>query len=242
MGLVDYSVDGHVAVATLNDGENWFNPSFLDAFLGLLDAVETQTQAATLVVTSTHEKIFSNGIDLQWLQPALQNDLPAAKRFFYQLNQMLKRLLNFPLLTIAAINGHAYAGGAIFSCAFDFRFMRSDRGYFCLPAVDRELVFLPGMQALLENAVPPWILRELQLTGERLTAEVCQRHYIVKAACTMDRLMETAMDFARQLNKPRAAVAAIKERRNRDIVHALDVLDVPHIESGQFIFLAPEKS
>lgn len=237
MALVDFEVDGHVAVVTMNGGENWFNPPFMAAFQGVLDTIEADTTATALVVTSAHEKIFSNGIDLAWLEPRVASDLPAAKRLFYQLNRMLKRVLNYPLVTIAAMNGHAFAGGAIFSCAFDYRFMRSDRGFFCLPAVDREFAFLPGMNALLESAIAPWLLREMQLSGARFTAETLQAHHVIKAACPLDRLMETAMAFARQMDKKRATVAEIKRRRNLSIVHALDVEDVPYIESGQFIFL-----
>ena len=237
MGLVDFNLDGHVALVTMNDGENWFNPSFMDAFLCVLDTIEQDTAATTLVVTSAHEKIFCNGIDLAWLEQRIEGDLSAAKRLFYQLNRMFKRMLNYPLVTIVAINGHAFAGGAIFSCTFDFRFMRSDRGFFCLPAVDRELVFLPGMNALLESAISPWLLREMQLTGARFTADTLEAHHVVKAACAMDQLMETVMAFARQTDKQRATVAEIKRRRNRAIVQALDVDDVPYIESGQFIFL-----
>ena len=103
MALVAYHVDDHVALVSMNSGENRFNPSFLDAFLGVLDAVEADTAATTLVVNSTHEKIFSNGIDLEWLVPVIQKqDIAAAKGFFYQLNRVFKRLVTYPLVTIAA--------------------------------------------------------------------------------------------------------------------------------------------
>ena len=60
MTRIDYRMDDGVAVITLNDGENRFNPDFIGAFLDTLDAIETQTDAAALVTTSAHEKIFSN--------------------------------------------------------------------------------------------------------------------------------------------------------------------------------------
>ena len=132
-----------------------------------------------------------------------------------------------------------FAAGAIMSCAFDFRFMRSDRGFFCLPEVDLGIPFLPGMNALLERAVPPWLLHEMQLTGARMTADTLEAHHVVKAACPRDQLMETSMEFARRLDKERATVAEIKRRRNHAVIQALDIGDVPYIESRRFIFLNP---
>jgi enoyl-CoA hydratase/carnithine racemase len=235
MALVDYAVDEHVALVTFNSGENRFNPQFLDSFMTVLDDIESKTTATTMVVSSAHEKIFSNGIDLEWLVPVLQKqDIATAKRFFYQLNQTFKRLVTYPLITVAAINGHAFAGGAILSCAFDFRFMRSDRGFFCLPEVDLGIPFLPGMNAILSSAIPQQTLRSMQLTGFRMTAEECRANHMVQRACPREELLDTTLAFAKQVNKKRPTVAELKARFNREIVHALDVEDVAYIESGQF--------
>lgn len=236
MTLVDYQVEDHVAVVSLNDGENRFNPTFLDALLGVLDEVERHTQASTLVVHTTHEKIFSNGIDLEWLRQAMQrSDLAQVKGFLYQLNRLFKRLVTYPLVAIAAIGGHAFAGGAIFSCAFDFRFMRTDRGYLCLPEIDLGMPFLPGMNAVLRSAIPETILREMQLTGVRMTAQMCQAHGIVKGAYPQDQLLEATLRFARQVNKERPIIEETKRRLNKAIVEAIDTQDPQYIESGRFL-------
>ncbi|MCX5881946.1 MAG: enoyl-CoA hydratase/isomerase family protein [Deltaproteobacteria bacterium] len=217
MAVIEYIVDGHVAVVTLNSGENHFNPSFLQSFLSVLDEVESKTEATTIVVTSSHEKIFSNGIDLEWLVPVIQKgDVLGAKAFFYLLNQLFN------------------AGGAILCCAFDFRFMRSDRGFFCFPEVDLGIPFLPGMNALLKKAIPMYKLEEMEYTGNRLTAAACEQHHIITQACTIQDLMPQTLSFAKSVNKKRAVVQEMKLRLNKDIVHAIDVEDVPFIESGKF--------
>jgi enoyl-CoA hydratase/carnithine racemase len=235
MAMVEYTLDENVAIVTLNSGENRFNPDFLNAVLDVLDTVEKEASASALVITSAHEKIFSNGIDLEWLVPVIQKrDIDTAKNFFYLLNKLFKRTLTYPMLTVASINGHAFAGGAIWCCAFDFRLMRSDRGFFCFPEVDLGIPFLPGMLGLLKKAIPMYKMEEMIYSGNRLTAEECQAHHIITKACPIDSLMKETLGFAKLLNKKRAVIKEFKRRMYKDIVHALDVEDVDYIESGKF--------
>ena len=198
MAAIEYELDEKVAIVTMNDGENRFNPSFLNSFIETLNEIEKETDANALVVTSSHEKIFCNGIDLDWLVPFVQKgDKETAGAFFYTMNRLFKRILLYPMPAIAAISGHAFAGGAIMSCAFDFRFMRSDRGFFCFPEVDLGIPFLPGMIALITKAIPQYKVEELHYTGKRATAEECEVHHIITKACHIDDLMDEAVSFAK---------------------------------------------
>lgn len=163
-----------------------------------------------------------------------KNDIQGAKDFFYLLNKVFKRTLTCPMITIAAITGHSFAGGAIWSCAFDFRFMRSDRGFFCFPEVDLGIPFLPGMLGLLKKAIPMYKLEEMHHLGTRLTAKECEQHHIITKAYHIDELVGQAVGFAKTINKKREVVKEMKARLYKDIVHALDVEDVPYIESGKF--------
>ena len=235
MTLVDYTVDDTVAIVTMKNGENRFNPDFLNLLLNTLDDIEQNTDARNLVITSAHEKIFSNGIDLEWLVPVIQKkDAAAAKNFFYLLNRLFKRTLTYPLVTVAAISGHAFAGGAIWSCAFDFRFMRTGRGFFCLPEVDLGIPFLPGMLGLLKKAIPHHLLEEMHHLGTRLTAEECEAGHIITRACPQETLLADAVAFAKPHAKKRNILGEMKSRYYQEIIHAIDIEDVPYIESGKF--------
>ncbi len=235
MSKLKYKLDDNVAVLIMNDGENRFNLPFLEDFLTMLDRIEQETDANAMVVTSSHEKIFCNGIDLEWLVPVIQKgDGETAKTFFYTMMKLFKRILLYPMPTVAAISGHSFAGGAIMSCAFDFRFMRSDRGFFCFPEVDLNIPFLPGMIAVITKAIPMYKFEEMQYSGKRLTAGECEAHHIVMKACQMEGLMNEALLFAKSLNKRREIIYEMKKRLYKDIIHVLDMEDPPMIESGVF--------
>ena len=118
-------------------------------------------------------------------------------------------------------------------CAFDFRFMRSDRGFFCFPEVDLGIPFLPGMIALAEKAIPMYKLEEMKYTGKRLTAYECEEHHIVMKACHIDDLMDEALSFAKGLNKGRKIIRAMKEGMYKNIVRVMDEEDPLIIETGK---------
>ena len=232
---IDIRMDEHVAILTLNEGENRFNPDFLTKFLNALDVVEKDSKAATLVVTGANDKIFSNGIDLEWLLPVMQkNDFATSKKFIETMMALFKRVLLFPMPTIVALSGHAFAGGAILSCYFDFRFMRSDRGFLCFPEIDLGIPFLPGMLAAMKKAVPRDVLEMMVITGKRMTAKECEQYRIITKACPIEQLTAEAVNFAKTLKKKRSTVLAMKQDLNKDIIYALEHEDQPIIDSGRF--------
>jgi enoyl-CoA hydratase/carnithine racemase len=235
MAIIDYRLDENVAIVTMNDGENRFNLNFIERFSSVLHEIEHGTEANVLVVTSGHEKIFSNGIDLDWLVPIIERgDTEQRESFLYSMMGLFRRILLYPMPTIAAISGHVFAGGAIMSCAFDFRFMRSDRGYFCFPEVDLNIPFLPGMLAVIKKAIPSYKFEEMQYTGKRLTADECLESNIVLEACHMDDLMDRTMQFAKELNKGRPIISEMKKRIHKDIVEIMEREDPKAIASGVF--------
>jgi len=118
------------------NGENRHNPVFAKEMLERLEAIKADETFKALVIASDDEKCWSLGIDTQWLMPAMQQQqFEDVKAFMYDMDAVFKSLLLYPMPVIAAISGHAFGNGAIMSCACDFRFMRSDKGFFCFPEV-----------------------------------------------------------------------------------------------------------
>jgi Delta3-Delta2-enoyl-CoA isomerase len=211
MGSIDWTIDENIAILTMNYGENRFNIKFLNEMLTALDDIEKKTEVKALVVHSGDKKIFSNGMDLDWLVPAAKSKNPDVYKFFSLQDNLFKRVLFYPMITVAAINGHAFASGAIFTCCFDFRFMRSDRGFLCFPEVDINIPFLPYITEMMKRAMPTYLVEEAQLTGKRYTAVELEKAHFVRKACSSDGLLKEATSFAKGLNKGRWIVTEHKK-------------------------------
>ena len=82
MSIIEWSIEGNVALLSMNGGENRLNIEFAGAMLQALDDIEKNTTASALVVTSPHEKIWSNGLDLEWLMPAILRSDPQLDKFY----------------------------------------------------------------------------------------------------------------------------------------------------------------
>ena len=235
MDQIHYSLEQNVALVVIPPAKNRFNPDFLDEMIGVLDDVERKTDASALVITSSHEKIFSDGIDLEWFIPTLESGrIDSIKQFFHKLNEFLKRILGYPLLIVAAMNGHTFAAGTVLACACDFRFIRNDRGFFCLPEIDVGLPLLPSAISICRKAIPLHMFEEMQFTGRRLTGPECRDHKIVTKACPPHELIDTALDFAKGLNKKRAIVQEMKKRSNSPILRIIEEEDPLYIEKTVF--------
>lgn len=189
--MFDLRRDGDVFVLRFDDGENRFSPGFLDGVQGLLDQVE-KTEGAKALVTVGTGKFYSNGLDLEWLTAHGDEFEPYLKR----VHGLYARLLNLELPTVAAINGHAFAGGAMLTLAHDVAVMRTDRGYFCLPEVDLGMSFTPGMNALIQARLTPAVAHQAMVTGRRFTADEARDAGIVEYTAEESEVVPVAVGVA----------------------------------------------
>ncbi|VDI15771.1 Hypothetical predicted protein, partial [Mytilus galloprovincialis] len=122
----EFTADGFGIIRMLN-GQNRLNIDFLTELNSALDRVLSNKDCKALITTS-EGKFYSNGIDLDWL---LKQPEVIAKKFSSLLHDTLWRIMHFPLPTVAALNGHTFAGGAFMAISHDYRVMRADRGWIC---------------------------------------------------------------------------------------------------------------
>ncbi|WP_216916989.1 enoyl-CoA hydratase/isomerase family protein [Nocardia noduli] len=187
------------------DSENRFHPDWIDEFHGLLDEVEASEGPAALVTLATG-KFYSNGLDTDWLF----GNLDHMHDYLDRVHGVFARLLTFPLPTVAAINGHAFGAGAMLSTSHDFRVMRSDRGFWCLPEVHLGMPFTVGMNALLTNRLSNQVCVQAMTTGHRYPADQAAAAGIVDDLAAPEVLLETAV--------ARAAALASNRKPNLPVI------------------------
>ena len=233
MENIALTYDGDVAILLMQNGENRHNPAYAQDMLKSLQRVIENTSCKALVITSNDEKCFSLGIDTDWLMPAMKaQQFDEIKAFMHSMDDVFKTLLLLPLPVIAAINGHAFGNGAILACACDFRFMRSDKGFFCFPEVDLSIPFLPGMIEFVKKAMPYYRFNEMKLSGRRVSGlELEQDHVIEKAYDSQEALMLGAIEYAKTFDKKRGIFGEHKKRLHKHIVNTIDTENKPLIES-----------
>ena len=210
--------ESSVFIMRMQRGENRFNQSMLDRLNDALDEVEAAEGAAALVVTGDG-KFFSNGLDLDWM---MKLEGPDAFDFVDQVQRLFARWLGFRRPTVAALNGHTFAAGAMFALCHDFRVMRKDRGYFCLPEVDIRIPFQPGMTALIQSKLTPSVVNSAILTGDRYAGSAASEAGIVDMAVQEDQVIEVAVAKAESLaGKDPATYAALKKGMYRQVIDVL---------------------
>jgi Delta3-Delta2-enoyl-CoA isomerase len=190
MGL-DVTREGDVVVAVWRDGENRLNTDSIGELEQLCDRIEREDGACALVL-SGEGKFFSNGLDLD----RFAGDPGALAETIARFHPLLGRLFVLPCYTVAAINGHAFAGGAMLSCAFDHRVMREDRGYWCVNEVQIGLALDEGMWSILAHRVPRATAARAAITAHRFGGPEALSGGIVDEVASADELLDVAIAVA----------------------------------------------
>ncbi|MBL1101121.1 enoyl-CoA hydratase-related protein [Streptomyces coffeae] len=212
-----------VFVLDLGDTENRFHPDWLDSVGALLDEVE-KAEGPRALVTAATGKFFSNGLDLDWLFAHADQ----AGDYLLRAQELLARTLTLPVPTVAALQGHTFAAGAMLSLAHDFRVMRADRGWWCLPEVDITLPFTDGMAALVQSRLTPQVAHEAMTTGRRYGGHDALAVAIVDRTADEQGVREAAIGIARPLAaKAGPTLGRIKARMYGPAIEALRQKDIP---------------
>lgn len=184
---------------------NSLSREFISDFHEAMDTLERNTDQfpshCPLILTSHSESTFSAGLDLGYVL-RLEGEEKAQHReriksYVKEASDMFERLYLCNRPTVAAIGGHAIAGGFILAICCDFRVVLHDtKGKMMLREIALGINFPSVILQILRQELPPPVLQEAVLTGSIYTLPDAFRYGIAHAeGKTMDEVLDSCRDI-----------------------------------------------
>jgi enoyl-CoA hydratase len=203
---------GSITVLRLDHGKvNALDSELLVTLRERLAEVEA-SPARALVLTGAGS-CFSAGVDL-WR--VLEGGPAYVEEFVPLLSGALSRLFSFPRPVVAAINGHAIAGGCVIACACDYRIMATGPGLIGVPELRVGVPFPVIAFEILQSAAPSRLLNRLVYLGEMFGPERAEELGLIDQALPPESVMECAGEVAEGLSIIPADTFRVTKRQLRE--------------------------
>ena len=223
MVFVNCEVKDNIAVVTINRPEalNALNSQVLDDLAAAFDGIDTNVVRA-VVLTGAGEKSFVAGADIGEMSTLSKAE---GEAFGKKGNDIFRKIEEFPVPVIAAVNGFALGGGCEISMSCDIRIC-SDNAMFGQPEVGLGITPGFGGTQRLARTVGVGMAKQLIYTARNIKADEALRIGLVNAVYPQEELMAAAEKMASQIaaNAPiavRACKKAINDGLQTDIDAAL---------------------
>jgi len=216
MGFIDTQENDGVATLTLSRGKvNALNGEVVDELRTTLEALERNPEVRAVVLTATGA-FFSFGFDVpEFLAYSKEQFTDYATRF----TALYTYMFAYPKPIVAAINGHAVAGGCMLALACDYRVMASGKAKISLNEIRFGSSVFAGSVEMLRFWVGSATATEVLVSGDMYTAEEAQSLGLVEDVAVDDALLDMAGEIAGELgSKYPAAFAGIKSLLRASIV------------------------
>jgi enoyl-CoA hydratase/carnithine racemase len=224
--LYDVSAKG-VATISLNqpDTRNALSDELLAELLAALEAARDDETVRCVVLTSTHDRVFSAGANLA----GFAADVPLVHKHFAteRFPRLFRLLGELGKPSICAANGHVLAGALGLALACDLVIAR-EGVRFGTPEINVG-VFPFMIMALIYRNVPRKKTNELLLLGEQISAEEAERIGIVNRVVPADEFDAAVGEWAEKL----AGKSPVMMRLGKDAMFRQ--LDMPFLEALDFL-------
>jgi enoyl-CoA hydratase len=224
--MIERRQEGAVTVLQLQHKKaNALDVELMAALESELAAAEQAGQA--VVITGTGS-IFSAGVDLFRV---LEGGDAYLASFLPGLDALLVRLFTFPRPAVAALNGHAMAGGWIVAAACDYRVMTLGTGKVGLPELQVGVAFPPIALETVRFATPPSQLASLVFAGRSFTGDEALQAGLVDEAHDAGRVLPRAVEVAQALARvPADAYRLTKQQLRAPAVERVRAADATAAE------------
>jgi enoyl-CoA hydratase len=216
--MIETSVEGDVAILRMVHGKaNAQSVEFCDAVAMALRE-QNQSSARAVVLTGTGS-IFSAGVDLVRIS---SEDAGYVRRFLPALNGMFDAAFNLNKPLVAAVNGHAMAGGCVLACCADVRIMARGNGRIGITEILVGVPFPALAFEIMRYAANPQYLPDMALSGATYLADDARLRGLIDEVVEPAALMERAITAAKTLGAlAPAAFAATKEQLRQQVADNL---------------------
>jgi enoyl-CoA hydratase len=212
--MIDLAMNDGIAVLTMRHGKaNALDLDFCNALAASF--AELREGEAKAVVLTGQGRIFSAGVDLIRLS---EGGAAYVRQFLPALHRLYEAVFFHPKPVVAAINGHAVAGGAVLACCADRRIMARQAGRI---GVTELLVGVPFPALAFEVvrfAVPARYLPEFTLSGATYATDAALDRGWIDEVAEPETLLEDALSVARELVLLSPAAFAQTKRQIRSVV------------------------
>lgn len=209
--MFDVTFNESLATLRFDQGKvNALDLEFCTAMIEQLRELNEDKNCAALIITGK-ERIFSAGVDLRRV---LNEPVDYLHLFLPALTNFLRAILQFEKPIIAAINGHAIAGGCLIACACDYRII-SSRARIGLPEL-RVGVALPNIAIELVRAVASGAdFQQIITVGATYSKEEAIRAGLANEVCESEDVMARSVEVAKDFLNVPANVFALTKRQMR---------------------------
>jgi enoyl-CoA hydratase len=221
---------GRVAVVTMTTNRvNAQNRAFFADLHDAFDRLERDHPDSPVVLTGTGGR-FSAGLDLDEHFRLFAGDPAAVATWFGDYRATNMRLFTYPRPTVAAVNGHAFAGGLITAAVCDHRVAVPDEARFGLNEVPIGIPMPAVYVRMLAYAWGEPVAARTCLLGEIFTPTQAHALGIVHELVSAEQLLDRAVTIAEQTPEDCLEQYAFTKRASqaaalRDIAELADPLD-----------------
>lgn len=170
------------------------------------------SDARAVILTGTGS-IFSAGVDLFRMLDAGEEYI---NRFVPALSRMVLDLFSLPKPLVIAANGHAIAGGAIFTLTGDYRLMAAGTARIGMPELLVGVPFPAAVLEIIRFAVPPQHVQSLTYTGRTVPPDEALRLGLIDEVAPPESLLSRATEVATQLAALPMEAFQLAKRQLRD--------------------------
>jgi enoyl-CoA hydratase len=166
-------------------------------------------------VSALDPEFFSAGVDLYRI---LRGGADYVRQFLPLMEHLFRALLVFPKPLVAAINGHAIAGGCIMAAAADHCVMANGGGRIGVPEVVVGVPFPSLPLEMVAARLSPAVLRDVVYSGRTVEADAAVSIGFVDEAVDAEDLLDRSIAIARQFAAIPSATFALTKRNFTDAV------------------------